>query len=275
MSEARAVAWATEKEGLSIVDKPTPEPTHNTREEIASDIGFSTGKVAMADKVKKHIEENKDEELKEKLRNNEVSINRAYQELRKAEKLKEREEYIEQQKRDIAESNLPEIKDSFDLLVFDPPWPYGRKYDPETSRVANPYPEMSIPEIKAINVPSKDSSIMFLWTTHQFLPDAFDILKDWGYDYKATMVWNKEKIGMGYWLRMQCEFCLLAVKGKPVWDVNNWRDIFSEPRREHSRKPDAFYEKINEYFPYMSKLEYFSREQREGWEVFGNEIDKF
>lgn len=260
---------------LSTIDKMLPEPKHNTRKEIAKDLGWSTGKVAMADKVRKHIETNQDKELQEKLRANKVSINQAYQELKKKEKLEERKAYIEQQKKDIEQQKLPEINSEYDILVFDPPWPYGREYDPDSSRVANPYPEMSIQQIKEIEAPGKDSSIMFLWATHQFLRDAFDILEDWGYIYKATMVWNKEKIGMGYWLRMQCEFCLLAVKGKPIWDITDWRDIFSEPRRQHSRKPDSFFNQIDKYFPYASKLEYFSREQREGWSVYGNETNKF
>lgn len=265
------------KEVLSIMDK-TSESKHNTREEIAKDLGWSSGKIARAEKVRKHIETNQDQDLRQKLRANEVSINQAYQELKekeKAAKIAERKAYIEQQKRDIEQQNLPEINSEYDLLVFDPPWPYGREYDPQSSRVANPYPEMSIQQIKDIEVPSKDDSIMFLWTTHQFLRDAFDILEEWGYTYKATMVWDKEKIGMGHWLRMQCEFCLLAVKGKPIWDITDWRDIFSEPRREHSRKPDSFFNQVNKYFPYASKLEYFSREQRKGWSVYGNETNKF
>lgn len=275
-------AKGREKQGertdlLSIMDKRL-EPKHNTREEIAKDLGWSSGKLARAEKVRKHIETNEDQELRQKLRANEVSINQAYQELKekeKAAKIAERKAYIEQQKRDIEQQNLPEINSEYDLLVFDPPWPYGREYDPQSSRVANPYPEMSIQEIKNIDVPAKKDSIMFLWTTHQFLRDAFEILDEWGYTYKATMVWNKEKIGMGHWLRMQCEFCLLAVKGKPIWDITDWRDIFSEPRREHSRKPESFFNQIDSYFPYASKLEYFSREQRKGWSVYGNETNKF
>ena len=244
-------AKGKEKQGertdlLSIMDKRF-EQKHNTREEIAKDLGWSSGKIARAEKVRKHIETNEDQDLRQKLRTNEVSINQAYQELKekeKAAKIAERKAYIEQQKRDIEQQNLPEINSEYDLLVFDPPWPYGREYDPQSSRVANPYPEMSIQEIKNIDVPAKEDSIMFLWTTHQFLRDAFEILDEWGYTYKATMVWNKEKIGMGHWLRMQCEFCLLAVKGKPIWDITDWRDIFSEPRREHSRKPESFFNQM-------------------------------
>jgi len=191
--------------------------------------------------------------------------------VRKAEKIKD----IEQQKADIKAEIMPDIDKLYDILVLDPPWNYGRKYDPETSRVANPYPEMTIDEIINIDLPLKDNSIVWLWTTQQFLPDAFDILKAWGLDYKAIMVWNKEKMGMGYWLRMQCEFCLLAVKGKPIWDIKDLRDIITEPRREHSRKPEIFYNMINDKFSYASKLEYFSRIEREGWDVYGNDITKF
>ena len=253
---------------LSIIDKKSKDTTpHNTQKEVAADLGWSTGKVAMAAVVKNKA----NEKTKEKLRRNEVSINQVYKEI----KQEKREQDIEKQKADIEAENLPEINQKFDVLAFDPPWPYGRKFDPETSRVANPYPEMSINEIKKIEIPCKENSIMFLWTTHQFLPDAFDILKEWGFSYKATMVWNKEKIGMGFWLRMQCEFCLLAVKGRPIWDITDWRDIFSEKRREHSRKPDVFFDTIDKNFSWASKIEYFSREKREGWTIFGNDIDKF
>jgi N6-adenosine-specific RNA methylase IME4 len=88
------------------------------------------------------------------------------------------------------------------------------------------------------------------------------------------MVWDKEKIGMGAWLRMQCEFCLVAIKGKPYWENTSHRDILREPRREHSRKPDSFFN-IVEKITLGRRLEYFSREKRNGWEVFGNDTEKF
>ena len=188
--------------------------------------------------------------------------------LRFAKQLK-REEDIQQQKQDI-EKGIKPVNGLFDVVAMDPPWPYGRKYDPETSRVANPYPEMSIEEIANITVPCKDDSVLFLWTTHMFLPGAFALMQGWGFDYKATLVWNKEKMGMGHWLRMQCEFCLIGIKGKPYWSNTKFRDILNEPRREHSRKPDAFFEMVNEITK-GSRLEYFSREQRENWHIYGND----
>lgn len=189
-------------------------------------------------------------------------------------KIAARKEYIKEQVKQIELGELPELNGKFNVISIDPPWPYGREYDPESSRVANPYPEMSIQQIKAIELPDMDDSILWLWTTHKFLPDAFDIMKHWEYEYKATMVWDKEKIGMGAWLRMQCEFCLLGIKGKPVWDNTTERDIIREARREHSRKPDSFFDIVDKICV-GRKLEYFSREARPGWEVFGNETNKF
>ena len=228
----------------------------------------------------KHIEAKATPEVKQKLSTGEVSINQVYQEIKKEEKKAERIELIEQQIEDIEQGKLPELKGLFNVISVDPPWPYEGESKKTTSfdsvgrRVANPYPEMSITDIKKIEMPLMEDSVVLLWTTHKFLPDAFEILKDWGMDYKATLVWNKEKIGMGAWFRMQCEFCLVGIKGKPYWENTTFRDILNEPRREHSRKPDSFFEMI-EQITKGRRLEYFSREKRTGWEVFGNDIHKF
>jgi N6-adenosine-specific RNA methylase IME4 len=190
------------------------------------------------------------------------------------EKIEQRKELIDKQIEDIESGKLPKLQGLFDVIAIDPPWPYGREYDPNGSRVANPYPEMSIEQIQAIDLPLKDDSVLLLWTTHQFLPAAFELLKNWGFTYKANLVWDKEMIGMGAWLRMQCEFCLVGIKGKPFWDNTKHRDIIREQRREHSRKPDQFYSMV-EQITYGRRLEYFSREKRNGWEVFGNDTNKF
>lgn len=251
------------------------EPKHDTRKEIAKAAGVSTGMVGMSEVIK-----TKAPDLWEKAKAGEVTVSSAYKEIKKEEKKAQRIELIEQQIEDIEQGKLPELKGLFDVISVDPPWPYEGENKKTTSfdsvgrRVANPYPEMSIQEIKNIEMPLMKDSVVLLWTTHKFLPDAFDILKDWGLDYKATLVWNKQKIGMGAWFRMQCEFCLVGIKGKPYWENTTFRDILNEPRREHSRKPDSFFEMI-EKITMGRRLEYFSREKREGWEVFGNDIEKF
>jgi N6-adenosine-specific RNA methylase IME4 len=254
---------------LSKIDKKLDD-NHNTQKELATELGWSTGKVAMADKVWKSATP----EIKEKVKSGDVSINQAYTELRKDEKIQERKHYIEKQKYDIEMQEVIQPTGLFDVIAIDPPWSYGREYSPDGSRVANPYPEMSQQQLLEINLPAKSDSVLFLWTTHAFIFDAKQLLDSWGFSYKATIVWDKEKIGMGAWFRMQCEFCLVGIKGKPFFENTTERDIIRESRREHSRKPDAFYSMV-EKITAGRRLEYFAREKRTGWEVFGNETEKF
>jgi N6-adenosine-specific RNA methylase IME4 len=75
----------------------------------------------------------------------------------------------------------------------------------------------------------------------------------------------------------QVELCLIFKKGripKPRGS-RNIRQFLSETRREHSRKPEEVRQRINEMFPTQSKLEMFARTTTEGWDVWGNETDKF
>ena len=257
--------------------RPTSDKQEiDTKKELAKIASVGHDTIA---KVKK-IQAKAPQEVKAKLATGEVSINAAYKEIKKEEKKEERIELINKQIEEIEAGELPELKGLFDVISVDPPWNYEGENKNKTSfdsvgrRVANPYPEMSTQEIKEIELPLMNDSIVFLWTTHKFLPDALDILKEWNLDYKGTLVWNKEKMGMGAWFRMQCEFCLVGIKGKPYWENTKYRDILNEPRRQHSRKPDLFFTMVEE-ITLGRRLEYFSREKRQGWEVFGNDINKF
>ena len=195
-------------------------------------------------------------------------------EVKKEQKIEARAAMIQQQRDDIEHGVAVLPEGLFEVIAIDPPWNYGSEYDPDSWRVAIPYPEMTQAQLLELQPPFADDSVLFLWTTHQFIWDAKELMDKWGFTYKANIVWDKERIGMGAWVRMQCEFCLVAIKGKPTWDNTTWRDIIREARREHSRKPDAFYTMV-ESVTVGRRLEYFSREQRKGWEVFGNDTTKF
>jgi len=120
---------------LSIIDKGK---THNTQATIAKELGWSTGKVAMADKVWKAA----DEETKEKVRSGEVSINQAYNDVKKQEKENQKADKKEQaiKKFEIASvkykdddikilfedfrTGCDKIEDeSIDAIITDPPYP--------------------------------------------------------------------------------------------------------------------------------------------------------
>ncbi len=162
----------------------------------------------------------------------------------------------------------------FNVIVVDPPWPYGTEYDPSGRRAANPYREMSLEDIAAIDLPIADDCVMWLWTTHKFMRDSFAILDTWGFRDVAIVTWVKDRMGLGSWLRSQSEFCIMAVKGKPVINLTNQTTVINGPLREHSRKPEEFYEMVDGLCT-GRKLDWFARQQRKGWAVYGVDAERF
>ena len=202
--------------------------------------------------------------------NGELSIKEALKEIKKEERIRE----LQEQAAKLKEVDSTPLTKKYDVIVVDPPWPYGTQYDPYGRRAANPYPEMSLDEIKAIELPAADDCVLWLWTTHKFMRYAFEVLDAWGFREVAIVTWVKDRIGLGSWLRSQSEFCIMAVKGNATVNLTNQSTVIYGKLREHSRKPDEFYEMVDRLCV-GSKLDYFSREPREGWEQYGNDTKKF
>ena len=192
----------------------------------------------------------------------------------RAVKREERTKSIEYQKQQIenGEAILPE--GTFEIIVIDPPWDYGTRYDPAGRRAASPYPEMSVDELKELSLPASDDCVLWLWTTHKFMRYSFDLLDSWGFRDVAILTWVKNRMGLGDWLRSKSEYCIMAVKGKPITNLTNQTTVLEAPMREHSRKPNEFYEMVEDLC-IGRKLDYFSREQRNGWVNYGNDTEKF
>jgi len=184
-----------------------------------------------------------------------------------------REKEIEEQKRAI-ELGIDLPSGEYDVIVVDPPWPYGTKYNAQGRRAASPYPEMSLEELSELELPAADNCVLFLWTTHKFMRYSFGLIDIWGFKEVAIITWVKNRIGLGEWLRSQSEFCIMCIKGKPTVNLSNQTTVINGPMREHSRKPDEFYHMVDSLC-IGRKLDYFSREKREGWDSFGNQISLF
>lgn len=121
-----------------------------------------------------------------------------------------------------------------------------------------------------------DDCHLFLWTTQRFLPLALSLLEDWGFTYVLTMVWHKttgmQPLGLP---KYNCEFVLYARKGTPKFiDTKAFACCFNGTSWEHSRKPDEFYDTIRRVTD-GRRIDMFSRESREGFEQFGDEVKKF
>jgi len=159
-------------------------------------------------------------------------------------------------------------KQLYDVVVLDPPWNYGTEYNPDTRRVASPYPEMSVEEIKNLTLPTTENCVLWLWTTNAFMHDAFHILEAWGFQPKTILTWVKNRIGVGEWLRGQTEHCILAVKGQPTISLKSQSTVLHAPNKGHSEKPTEFYDFVDSLCVGW-KLDYFARKKREGWHVLG------
>lgn len=187
--------------------------------------------------------------------------------------------YIRQQK--IAaigegfEASAPEGE--YHVIVLDPPWRYDGgelAHDPDGFRGVVDYPTMSLEEIASIELPAAEHCVLWFWTTHRFMRHALDMLEAWGFEEKAVLTWVKDRMGIGRWLRSKSEFCVMAVKGSPPVNLTNQTTVLEAPLREHSRKPDEFYEMVDELCV-GRKLDYFSRQKRDGWDQYGNDAERF
>lgn len=176
----------------------------------------------------------------------------------------------------ISTGNAPfgSIAERYPVIYLDPPWRYEHA-ESESRAIENQYPTMSLDEIKEMDISKVafDDCVMFMWATSPKLHEAFQVLDAWGFSYRTCAVWDKQKIGMGYYFRQQHELLLIAVKGQPPTPAPADRpsSVFSYPRGQHSAKPHEVYEIIEAMYPTLPKLEMFCRTPRDGWGVWGNQ----
>jgi len=204
--------------------------------------------------------------------------------------------------------------ETYPVIVADPPWDF-RTYSAK-GRGRNPdqhYPVMSRRDIADLPVKSllQNRSTIFLWTTPQDMDYAIEtVMPAWGIRYKSdAFIWIKSKkyldkilrrafkqwkktdvmpdpIGLiysmfvmtkGYYTRKQAEICLLGTTEKILPRSSlGVRELIVAPRREHSRKPDDSYDRIEQLYDIDRYLEIFARaSNRPRWSSWGDETDKF
>ncbi|MGH9293814.1 MAG: MT-A70 family methyltransferase, partial [Acidimicrobiales bacterium] len=113
------------------------------------------------------------------------------------------------------------------------------------------------------------------------LAEGLMVLEEWGFTYKANLVWHKVRRdggsdgrGVGFYFRNVTELVLLGVRGKlrTLPPGRRQVNLFASRKREHSRKPDELYPIIEACSP-GPYLELFARYPRAGWAAWGNEAD--
>jgi len=166
-------------------------------------------------------------------------------------------------------------KDKYRIIYADPPWNYGNTQPDYHTEQRDHYPTMTIEQLCEIPVKDicLDDAVLFLWATSPILEEVFEVIKAWGFKYKASFVWDKVKHNMGHYNSVRHEFLLVCTKRSCQPDVRKLFDsVYVEERTEHSRKPEYFRKVIDTLYPYGKRIELFSRRYVEGWDAYGNQI---
>lgn len=157
------------------------------------------------------------------------------------------------------------------------------------------YDTMSLKEVEALPVKdlAAENCVLFFWITGPFLAIGahIPIMKAWGFDPTAMgFVWiklNKNSpemffmkkdifFGGGFTTRKNAEFCLIGKRGKSMRQDKGVPEVILSPRREHSRKPEEFRDRIDRYVgPDCRIAELFSRHNRPNWDAWGDQVGLF
>jgi N6-adenosine-specific RNA methylase IME4 len=173
--------------------------------------------------------------------------------------------------------DFPEKK--YKTIYADPPWPErgGGKIKRGADRH---YELMTVKDIAALPVPdiADDNCHLYLWTTNNYLPDALKVIAAWGFSYKTTITWEKDRIGLGQYFRGMTEHCLFGVKGNLPYKIidgkrQQGKTVIIAPKTKHSEKPEEM-RKMIETVSYGPYIELFARKQTPGWTVWGNQIQE-
>lgn len=189
---------------------------------------------------------------------------------------------------------LPEER--FGLISIDPPWHFRSRApvtNPESERSPQKhYPTMDLEHIEAI--PMKQLALpdayVALWITGPLLVAGVHtrLFRAWGCRPSSTaIVWiklwnnfdatqlaktplleNDVAMGTGFTTRQNAEFVMLARFGSPKILRRDIRQVLISPRREHSRKPEEYYRRM-EYFCAGPRLDMFAGAERPGWTAYG------
>jgi N6-adenosine-specific RNA methylase IME4 len=160
-----------------------------------------------------------------------------------------------------------------------------------------------------LNQLSAPDCALLIWGTSPKLPELLSLGQGWGFEFVTKLFcwvkmiegWEPGQIrfrtpdldretfcGMGFYSRSSTEDLWLWRRGKPPLpedrairqtihaapDVAS-PDALHAARREHSRKPDESYRRIEALWPEARRLEMFARQRRPGWDCWGNETGKF
>lgn len=149
-------------------------------------------------------------------------------------------------------SALPD--NSFNIVYADPPWKYQQTVKAGVLKRKDGtllYPSMKISDLCALGPEvsrvCQTDAALFMWATMPLLPEAFEVIRAWGFKYKTCFVnWvkttkqgDRPAFGVGYYTRSNAELCLVAVRGK----IASYKRLLpDEPERGASKMSSIVHE---------------------------------
>jgi N6-adenosine-specific RNA methylase IME4 len=185
-----------------------------------------------------------------------------------------------------AEAAGPLPTGRYSVAYADPAWFYNdqRTGGVRSGAAAAHYPPLPTEDIcnlkdskgRPVHDVMMPDAALFLWATAPCLRDAVQVINAWGFEYKAQFVWNKVRGYNGHYNDVCHEHLLIAIRGSFPPRCDHLRSsIVTVEKTKHSRKPDVFYEIIEELYPladHPTHVEIFARSKRPGWAFWGNEV---
>lgn len=221
----------------------------------------------------------KDSHFAQQLSKNEEVIADVVAEAREKGEIPVRQKVLRQIAANKPKPKTPPLpKDKYNVIYADPPWEYrdtcGGGGPQKGGGAAKHYPLMTISALCELGINNilADNAVLFLWVTSPLLAECFEVIKAWGFQYKASFVWDKIKHNMGHYNSVRHEFLLICTKGSFVPENNKLYDsVVSIERTRHSEKPEEFREIIESLYPSGKKIELFARKKVKGWYAYGND----
>ena len=164
--------------------------------------------------------------------------------------------------------------------MADPPWSFDNwSTAGEAKNAKAQYDCTSLDWIKGLKVANlaAPDCVLWLWATNPMLRQAIEVMDAWGFTFKTAGHWSKktrhgkQAFGTGYILRCAGEPFLIGTIGKPKC-ARNVRSVVEGPVRDHSRKPDEAFAAAEVLIPGTYRIELFSRQERAGWDVMGDQV---
>lgn len=173
----------------------------------------------------------------------------------------------------------------YNVIYADPPWNQkgGPAFGAGGTSKPLPYPTMSVGDLCDLDVKgiTADDAHLYMRVTNKYLLKAGAVINAWGFEYSTSIIWEKKLSGngLGGTFRISHEILLFCRKGKlkalrsVPGTVHRVTRHYVDGRPCHSKKPEYFAHLIESVSP-GARLEMFARQPRDGWDVFGNEVEK-